>query len=91
MLSELAMQMSTNIKETPYEQSVEYPGYLVSFHPKPNGIEPKEWFDVLCYHYTSKGHIVLHLLSAIQYEKDIWDPYPLKDKGKEWGIDVVYR
>jgi len=91
MLSELATQMSTNIKEVPYEQSIEYPGYIVSFHPKPDGVEPREWFDVLRYYYTSKGYIILHLLAAVQYERDIWNPYPLENKVKEWGIDVVYR
>ena len=91
MLSELATQMSTNIKEVPYEQSIEYPGYIVSFHPKPDGVEPREWFDVLRYYYASKGYIILHLLAAVQYERDIWDPYPLENKVKEWGIDVVYR
>ena len=85
------MQTYTNIKEVPYEPSIEYPGYIVSFHPKPDGVEPREWFDVLRYYYTSKGYIILHLLAAVQYERDIWNPYPLENKVKEWGIDVVYR
>ena len=91
MLSELAMQMSTNIEEVPYEPSIEYPGYTVSFHPKPDGIEPREWFDVLRYHYTTNGYIILHLLAAVQFERDPFDPYPLENKVKAWGIDVVYR
>jgi hypothetical protein len=92
MLSETVMQTYiNNIKERPYENSIEYPGYLVSYHPKPKELMPREWFNILSNWYTSQGHIVLHKLAAVEYEKDEWDPYPLENKVKHWGIEIIYR
>ena len=85
------MQTYTNIEEVPFEPSIEHPGYSVAFHPKPDNVEPKEWFDVLRYYYTKNGYIILNLFAAVQYERDPLQPYPLENKIKAWGIDVVYR
>lgn len=52
---------------------------------------PREWINILSRWYTSQGYIVLHKLAAVEYERDKWDPYPLENKVKHWGIEIIYR
>ena len=85
------MQMYTDIDKAKFSESVEYPGYLVTYHPKPEELEPKEWYEILRKYYTNNGKIILHLLAAVQFERDPFDPYPLESKVKQWGIDVIWR
>lgn len=78
------MQMST-------DKSIEYPGYMVTAHPKPEGYEPNEWFHMVkCYH-TSKGHIIKDCLA---FSNPIYDepdnPMYRKQIDSIWGVEAVW-
>lgn len=90
MLSDLVMQMYTNIKETTSE-SIEYPSYNVSYHPMPSKYEPREWCSLLDSLYDIRGYIVLHKLAAVEFEREWWDPYPVDNVIKQWGIEVIWK
>ena len=70
-------------------ESLENPGYLVTYHPKPNNIYTAgDWFHMVKCLHTSKGHIVKDVLSAVEYHDD--GPYPLKSRVKSWGVEVIW-
>ena len=69
-------------------ESIEHPGYMVTYHPMPDGYETKDWFHMVkCYH-TAKGRILRDVLAAVEYHDD--GPYPLKSRQKSWGVEAVW-
>lgn len=69
-------------------ESIENPGYMISYHPKPDNYSAPEWFHMVKCLHTSQGHIVRHVLAAVEYYDD--GPYPLKSRVKTWGVEATW-
>lgn len=63
-------------------------GYCVTYHPKPEGYTPSEWFHMVKCHHTGKGRIVRSVLAAVEFHDD--GPYPLKSRVKTWGVEAEW-
>ena len=70
-------------------ESIEHPGYLTTYHPKPDEYSPADWFHMVKCLHTSQGHIVKDVLAAVEFEPDP-HPYPLKRKQLSWGVEVIW-
>ena len=68
--------------------SPEHPGYAVTYHRKPEEYTVADWTHMVKCLHTSKGHIVKEVLSAVVHYDD--GPYPLKNRVKEHGVEVVW-
>lgn len=71
------------------EESIENPGYMITYHPKPDEYEPSEWFHMVKCLLTSKGYVVQSVLAAVEWEPDD-NPYPLKRHVKTWGVEATW-
>lgn len=70
-------------------ESIENPGWMVTYHPKPEQYEPNEWFHMVKCMHTGKGHVVKDVLAACEFHDD--GPYPLKSRIKTWGVEVTWH
>ena len=70
------------------QTSIEDPGYMVTYHPKPDEYEPSEWFHMVSCYHTAKGRIVKSVLAAVEFYDD--GPYPLKSRPKTWGVEATW-
>lgn len=68
--------------------SIENPGWMVTYHPKPDEYEQSDWFHMIKCLYTSNGCVIKDVLAAVEYYDD--GPYPLKSRQKSWGVEVTW-
>ena len=78
---EIAMRQST--------KSLENPGYMVTYHPIPEGYSQAEWHHMVSCYHTAKGRVVKSILFAAEFHDD--GPYPLKSRVKTKGLEATWR
>ena len=69
--------------------SIEHPGYMVTYHPMPDGYELGDWFHMIKCLHTGKGRVLKDTLFACEYHDD--GPYPLKSRVKTKGVEAIWR
>ena len=70
-------------------ESIEHPGWMVTWHPKPDEYTMAEWSHMVSCLHTSKGRVVKAILSAHTF-KDL-GPYPLKSIVDQYGVEAIWH